>query len=227
MPESFFMVQHELMYFSDPMCSWCYGFGPAIEELQAAYSDRMPLQMILGGLRPDEERPLTEKLAGEIAHHWEMVHEASGQTFDFSFFEKHPEFIYNTAPACRAVVAAGRGTSPQAMAFQHALQKMFYGQGQDPTSVETFEDAAEVAGLDRAEFRRMFDDPETETITRQNFQLSRAFGINGYPTLVLRETEGDEEKHILVSRGFLPYAELKQRLEMILSREVELVPETE
>ncbi len=226
------MTSYELMYFSDPMCSWCYGFGPAIEALSTEYADRMPVQMILGGLRPDETRPLPEKMSGEIAHHWEMVHEASGQEFDFDFFKKHPEFIYNTAPACRAVVAAGRGDTPRPMQFQHQLQKMFYAQGQDPTRVEVFEAAAEAAGLDRAEFRRMYDDPETEAITRQNFELARAFGINGYPTVVLREStsEGDEEpeeKHILVSRGFLPLPELKDRLEKILNREVELVPESE
>ncbi|MCR9143538.1 MAG: DsbA family protein [bacterium] len=221
------MTEYELMYFSDPMCSWCYGFGPAIEELQAEYSERMPLQMILGGLRPDEERPLPQKMAQEISHHWEAVHEASGRPFHFAFFESHPDFIYNTAPACRAVVAAGRGESPRPMQFQHELQRLFYGEGQDPTKVETFEAAAVAAGLDREEFRRLYDDPETETITRQNFELTRAFGINGYPTLVLREVEGEEEKHILVSRGFLPYVELKQRVQMILNREVELVPETE
>ncbi|MEQ9362962.1 MAG: DsbA family protein [Leptospirales bacterium] len=221
------MADYELMYFSDPMCSWCYGFGPVIEQLQAGYAERMPLQMILGGLRPDEERPMPAKMAAEIAHHWEAVHEASGQNFAFDFFEKNPEFIYNTAPACRAVVAAGRGETPRPMQFQHALQNLFYGQGQDPTRIETFEAAAVAVGLDASEFRRLYDDPETEVITRQNFDLARAFGINGYPTVVLREFEGDQEKHILVSRGFLPFPDLKDRMRMILNREVELVPETE
>ena len=57
------MIERELMYFSDPMCSWCYGFGPEIEKLQARYADQMPVQMILGGLRPDEEHPMPERMA--------------------------------------------------------------------------------------------------------------------------------------------------------------------
>ncbi len=219
------MIQHELMYFSDPMCSWCYGFGPVIEKLQESYADRMPLQMILGGLRPDEERPLPEKMSAEIAHHWEAVKEMTGREFDFSFFEKHPGFVYNTALACRAVVAAGRGDSPRPMQFQHALQSRFYAQGEDPTDVETFASVAEEVGLDPAQFREAYADDETESITRNNFAVARAFGINGYPTVVLHERDGENEKHILVSRGYMPYEDMHERIELILKREVDLIAE--
>lgn len=219
------MIQHELMYFSDPMCSWCYGFGPVIEKLQQSYAAQMPLQLILGGLRPDEDRPLPEKMSAEIAHHWEAVHESTGREFDFSFFEKHPNFVYNTAPACRAVVAAGRGDAPRPMQFQHALQRRFYGKAEDPTSLDTFASVAEEIGQDPAHFRETYADPETESITRNNFAMARAFGINGYPTLVLHERDGEDEKHILVARGYMPFESMHERLELILKREVDLVAE--
>ena len=221
------MMQYEIMYFSDPMCSWCYGFAPEIEKLAAEYRTRMPVQMILGGLRADEERPLPESMAAEIAHHWEMVKEASGRNFDFEFFKKHPGFVYNTAPACRAVVAAARLAEPQPMQFQHRLQQAFYEEGKNPTLPETFYGVADSVGMDVGAYRELYESDETEEITRQNFALSRAFGIHGFPTVVLRQVEEEDEKHILVTRGFVKFPELHQRLEMILNREVELVPDSQ
>src|SRR6185369_10077914 len=40
-----------LVYFADPMCSWCYGFAPAIAAIAERFEDRMPLQLVMGGLR--------------------------------------------------------------------------------------------------------------------------------------------------------------------------------
>ena len=38
-----------LVYFADPMCSWCYGFSPVITAIAERFEDRMPLQLVMGG----------------------------------------------------------------------------------------------------------------------------------------------------------------------------------
>lgn len=217
-------TEHEFLYFTDPMCSWCYGFAPEITRLQQSYADRIPVQMILGGLRPDETRPMPESMAQEIAHHWEAVHGASGQPFDATFFEKHPGFVYNTTPASLAVVAAGRLSPARPLEFQSTLQRLFYAKSEDPTQPETFEKAASEMGIDPAELRAKYDDPETEEILRGNFNMSRAFGIAGFPTLVLREHEDGQDKYILLCRGYMKFEDIRQRVEQILNKQVELIP---
>src|SRR5689334_9238109 len=67
-----------LIYFSDPMCSWCYGFSPVIEAVRRAYGDALPIRLVMGGLRPGTEKAMTPEAAREIAGHWTHVHEASG-----------------------------------------------------------------------------------------------------------------------------------------------------
>ncbi len=217
-------TSHEFLYFTDPMCSWCYGFAPEITRLQQNYEDRIPVQMVLGGLRPDETRAMPEATAKEIAHHWEAVQGASGQPFDDTFFEKHPGFVYNTTPASRAVVAAGRMSPARPLEFQSRLQRLFYAQAEDPTQPETFEKAAAAMDIDPAEFRAKYEDPETEDILRSNFNMSRSFGIGGFPTLVLRETEDGEDKYILICRGYMKFEDIRNRVEQILNKEVDLVP---
>ena len=39
-----------LIYFTDPMCSWCYGFSPVIDEIRRAYGDALPIRVVMGGL---------------------------------------------------------------------------------------------------------------------------------------------------------------------------------
>lgn len=39
-----------LVCYGDPMCSWCYGFGPELAALLEARPD-VPLRIVVGGLR--------------------------------------------------------------------------------------------------------------------------------------------------------------------------------
>ena len=43
-------MNQQLIYFADPMCSWCWGFSPAMEAVTAKYGDQLPVRLILGGL---------------------------------------------------------------------------------------------------------------------------------------------------------------------------------
>ena len=123
------------------------------------------------------------------------------------------------------MVAAGRIDNEVRLTYQHRLQRLFYAQGEDPTQLKTFEKAAEETELDPADFRRVFEDPETEAATRQGFVLSRQLGVHGYPTLVLRMQDGEDEKYVLLSRGYEKFENLRQRIELVLNNQVKLVPE--
>lgn len=200
----------ELLYFSDPMCSWCYGFGPELARLVEARPET-PLRMIQGGLRPDERRPMPGRMAAEIASHWHHVEEAAGRPFDYTFFEKNPEFVYDTAPACKAVVTAGRLDPKLMLAYQAELQKRFYANGQDPTKEETFVAAARSVGLDGEAFLALFEDSASEDLVREHFATSREFGVGSYPTLALRV----DERYYLVARGFARFDDLQKRISAI------------
>ena len=52
------MSAPHLIYFSDPMCSWCYGFGPELSKLVERRPD-LKLSPVMGGLRPYNRAPMT------------------------------------------------------------------------------------------------------------------------------------------------------------------------
>src|SRR6201996_9001992 len=141
------MTTPHLIYFSDPMCSWCYGFSPVVEEIRRTFGRTLPIRIVMGGLRPGTETPMTEEAKLEIANHWVHVHEATGLPFDGSGMSAEG-FVYDTDPAARAGVVPRRDGEEMAAAFLGRTQKAFYGEGRDVTKPETLADLADELGLD-------------------------------------------------------------------------------
>ena len=52
------MADKRLVYFADPMCSWCYGFSPVIGAIAERFEGRMPLDLVMGGLRAGNTSPM-------------------------------------------------------------------------------------------------------------------------------------------------------------------------
>ena len=177
-----------LWYFADPMCSWCWGFSPAIEALRETYHDRLKIALVLGGLRPGTTAPMTAAARDETLHHWQQVHARSGQPFRFD--GALPDgFIYDTEPASRAVVTAG-GLDPSTIfAMFQAIQTAFYAEGRDVTQPAVLAELAAGLGIDAAAFQHAFDSDAARTRTQAHFAHSRKAGVRGFPTLILQRGE--------------------------------------
>ena len=109
-----------LLYIFDPMCSWCYGFAPVIEAIAEHFGDRLPVKLMVGGLRAGNTVAMTAKDRDYIRGAWTRVGAASGQPFDFAFFDRE-HFVYDTEPACRAVVTVRSMAPDKALAFKAAV----------------------------------------------------------------------------------------------------------
>jgi putative protein-disulfide isomerase len=172
-------------YFADPMCSWCYGFGPAISAFAAHHAD-LPVELVMGGLRPYTREPAADKQKAEIRDHWRHVEKASGLPFDDAMLMK-PGLIYDTEPACRAVVVA-RETKfatgeVNALAYMKAVQAAFYRDARDVTNADVLADIAHECGMDREKFLQAFNSAEMRESVRGDFALSQSVGIRGFPAL--------------------------------------------
>lgn len=213
-------MSEQLVYFADPMCSWCWGFSPVIEAARGRFGDRLPIRLIMGGLRPGTTEVMDEAAKGMIREHWEHVHEASGQPFDHAFFEREG-FVYDTEPACRAVVAVGRLSPERALDFLRRLHEAFYAGNRDITARETLCDLAAALGLDREGFARAFDDVETVSETRRHFATSQRAGVTGFPTLL---AGSDEEGYAAVTVGYRPWDSVEPLIDGWLQRRQEARP---
>lgn len=188
----------QLVYFADPMCSWCWGFKPSLMAILEKYGSGLPLRMIMGGLRPGTTRIMDHEQKTTIRQHWEHVAEASGQPFKFDFFDR-TDFIYDTEPACRAIVAGGKLAPEYVLGLLIAIQEGFYAENRDVTDPEVLADLSVDAGFDRDEFLEVFDNTETEQATQDGFQIAKDIGVTGFPTLLIGE---DDTGYDLITAGF-------------------------
>jgi putative protein-disulfide isomerase len=203
------MSDLRFVYFADPMCSWCYGFSPVITALAERFEGRLGLQVVMGGLRAGNTAPMRTEDKTYIREAWTQVGAASGQPFDFSFFDRE-DFVYDTEPACRAVVTARRLLPRLALPFMGRISQAFYAENRDMTSTEEIAAVAEEAGFEEQQFTDAFLGAEARNETFRDFLAAQELGIQGFPTLIA----GSEAKgYALVTNGYRLLDDLLDPLE--------------
>lgn len=201
----------EIIYVGDPMCSWCWGISPALNQLEdAAAANGIPYRIVLGGLRPGGGEAWDEKFREFLAHHWEEVTERSGQPFGTDLFQRD-SFNYDTEPSCRAVVAARTMDPKTEGRFFELTQHRFYVLNEDPNETAFYRPICEELGLDFDRFAELFVSDEMKDLTRKDFQLNRSWGVTGYPTVIFRK--GDEL--MAIARGYAEFDQMWQAVEQL------------
>jgi putative protein-disulfide isomerase len=189
-----------LIYFSDPMCSWCYGFSTVTAAIRRAFGPALPIRVGMGGLRPGTEQPMTPEARGEIAAHWTHVHEAAGVPFDTSVLREG--FVYDTDPAARGVVVVRREDETLALTYMERVQRAFYAEARNVTDGEVLADLAAEVGVDRAAFLQQWSTESAKQETWRDYAISQRAGVTGFPTLVAGPNEAGAFG--VVTRGFAP-----------------------
>ncbi|MBK4996355.1 DsbA family protein [Pseudomonas sp. S37] len=198
-----------LIYVMDPMCSWCWGFAPVAAALIAqAREAGVPTRLVTGGLRTGGSA-LDSSTRKYILEHWQAVAEATGQPFRFE--GAMPDgFVYDTEPACRALVTARELDAERVWPLLALIQRGFYEQGVDVTTAPHLVELAEQAGFDRGLFAETFARADTRAVTAADFAWAQDLGIAGFPTL-LAERNG---QLALLTNGYQPL----ERLQPLLGR---------
>jgi putative protein-disulfide isomerase len=116
--------------------------------------------------------------------HWRHVHEMTGLPFVFSGSPMQADgFIYDTEPACRAVVTARHLNASAALELLHAIQRACYAEGRDVTLPSVLAQIAGGCGLNEAAFTEAFHSLAMKEATRDDIALTQRVGVTGFPTL--------------------------------------------
>lgn len=200
-----------LIYIGDPMCSWCWRITNHLEQLKEDYKDQFDFELILGGLRPGGGEEWTEDFRAMIRLHWEHVQAASGQPFDYSFFDRE-QFNYDTEPAARAVRVVRDLDATKEWPFYKRLQRAFYAENKDVHDLVTYQAICDELGLNYSTFESLFLSPGYKQLVYQDFARAQQMGVRGFPAMVLKKGE----EYFAVSMGYSDYAKMKSTLEQIL-----------
>ncbi|CAI8763956.1 DsbA family protein [Methylocaldum szegediense] len=186
-----------LLYFHDPMCSWCWAFRPVWQRVKSGLPAGVEIEQFLGGLAPDSTVPMPAEMREKIQGTWRTIERSvPGTRFNFDFWEKCVP-RRSTYPACRAVIAARRQGADFEEAMIFAIQRAYYLQARNPSNDSTLIELAEEAGLDKDLFEANLRHPDTQVELLEEIRCTREFGVRGFPTLLL--SHGREYSEIPVN----------------------------
>ena len=185
-----------------------------IEAIGARYGEALPIRLIMGGLRPGNVEPMSDKTRREVRGHWAKVTEASGQPFGDSVVDREG-FVYDTDPVARAVVVARRSDAAMGLLYLRTAHRAFYVEGRDVTNLATLADIGGELGLDRAAFLDDLGGDEAKQETWNDYNLSMNAGVAGFPTVIIGPKP--DGQYAMITRGFLPREKVLTTIDRWLS----------
>lgn len=203
-----------LHYVYDPMCSWCWGFRPVWDALQAALPVDVTVAWVAGGLAPDSDQPMPMEMRQAIQGHWQEIQRQLGTPFNFDFWRLNAP-RRSTYMACRAAIAAARQGAQTRMI--DAIQRAYYLRALNPSETSVLVQLAEELGLDTERFAQDLKSEETQQEFARQMTLARALPIDGFPSLVL-ET-GDQR--VRLQREYQDHRTLLTQIRQIIAAQDE------
>lgn len=203
-----------LIYIADPMCAWSYGFGPELAALLEGVPG-LPVDVVVGGLLPYNTKAMDDKTRSELKAQWEQVAKETNLPFSYDILSKE-NFVFDTEPACRAVVAARKLAPTASLYVFHEIQRSFFSEGKDVTKGDVLASiACRALGeqgfpVDEATFLATWNSDVAVKATNDDFLATEKWELKGFPTLVLeRGSELD-----LVTAG---YVAMPRLIELLLA----------
>lgn len=197
----------QFLYVMDPMCAWCYGFQPELDQFLEQYP-LADVHWIMGGLAPDSTEPMREDMKQAIASYWHTIEKVSQARFNHSYWERNTPYR-STYQACRAVIAAEKLAARSAQNMVKAIQSAYYREAQNPSLDETLIECAKKTGLAGGEFSDVLHSKDTESKFQEHLAIAHHLQVGGFPALFYV----NKEKHATpLTLGFCKAEALFERL---------------
>ena len=170
----------------DALCGWSYAAWPALEQVWETNRDRVPFDVISGGLFVGE-RVQSIGSIDFIAKANHRITELTGAVFGDGYEALRAEGSYlldSAAPAWRFAVL--RSLAPDlAVPLAHDLQRRHYLDGADLDQPDVYEAVAINAGLSPSALRDAMDHADRDALSGAEFSAAHAFGVHAFPTVLL------------------------------------------
>jgi putative protein-disulfide isomerase len=180
-------------YLFDPLCGWCYGASPSLDQIAAI--DGVQLELAPTGLFAGEgARPMDKQFAQYAWQNDQRIARLSGQTFSESYRQQvlgEPGALFDSAPATLALVAVGLTDPARERDVLKLLQSARYVDGKNNSDLNIVVDILAEAGFTEAAARiRTPDEPLLAKYRKRTTaarKLMEDFGAQGVPALILGE----------------------------------------
>ena len=200
----------KIIYFTDPICSSCWGIEPQLRKLKLEYGHLLEIEYKMGGLLPSWDVYNSGGISkpADVAQHWDEVSKYYQMPIDGNVWLT--DSLSSSYPPSIAFKAAELQDKENAQLFMRKLREMVFIENKNITRWEFTEEAALYAGLDVAQLKQDYAG-EGKRLFEEDLQLARKMGVRGFPTLFYTTQTGD----IATLHGYRPYSHFEGLLQQL------------
>ena len=199
-----------IQYFTDPICSSCWGIEPELRRLAVEYGTAIEMDYHMGGLLPGWEGFQSGGIGkpSDVATHWDEMSLHYKMPIIGDVWLDDP--LESSFPPSIAFKAAELQDEQLAHAFLRRMREMVFMEKRNIARQEVINEAAAEVGLDSA---RLESDMKGagNALFKADLALARASGVRGFPTMIFSNAEGQRQ----VAYGARSYGQLEDALKQL------------
>lgn len=189
----------KLIYFTDPICSSCWGIEPQLRKLKLEYGAVIEIEYRMGGLLPDwSYNSGGISKPSDVAHHWDEVSLYYDMPINGDIWLEDP--LDSSYPPSIAFKAAQLQDKEKAVLFMRTMREMLFLKKKNIAKWEHIATAAKQAELDVIQLKMDFDG-KAKALFGEDLKISKEYGVRGFPTIFFVNDKGDKE----IVYGSKPY----------------------
>lgn len=190
----------KLIYFTDPICSSCWGIEPQLRKLKLEYGNDIEIEYRMGGLLPDWSynsggigKP------SDVAGHWDEVSVHYDMPIDGDLWLEDP--LDSSYPPSIAFKAAQLQDEDIAHLFMREMREMVFLKKKNIAKWEHMATAAKNVGLNVEQLKADFEG-KAKTLFEEDLKVAKESGVRGFPTIFFQDGASNQE----MVYGTRPYA---------------------
>lgn len=203
----------EIVEFTDPVCTWCWGSEPVLRKLETRFGEQVKVSFIMAGLVKDITAfydsyndiggdPVRSN--GQIAKHWLEASQRHGMPVKSDGFSLFSEERVSSYPLNIAYKAAQIQDETLANRFLRRIREASAAEAKLTNTTEVLVELASEVGLDIARFVEDFSSGAAEEAFEQDLATTARYDARGFPTFLVRFA-GKET----LLRGYRRYEDFK------------------
>lgn len=202
----------KLLYFTDPICSSCWGIDPQLRKLKKEYGHYFTIEYRMGGLLKSWDSYSGSDVNGptSVAAHWDEASKQYNMPIDGSVWLEDP--LASSYPPSIAFKAAEIQDKHKALLFLRRIKEMVFIEKKNITKWEFLKQAAMETGLHLDQFEKDYNGQAIDLLN-EDLSIAREWGVRGFPTIFFL----DQDDNQLKVYGSKPYEVYEQTLMKLLN----------
>ena len=199
-----------VVYFTDPICSTCWGIQPQLRKLELEYDKFVHIEFKMGGLLPSWDNFNRHGITkpSDVATHWEEVCAQYEMPINKNIWLEDP--LPSSYPPSIAFKAAQLQDTGKAVMFLRRIREMVFLEKKNIIKKEHLFTAAFDVGLDAARLLRDLEG-KAQGLFREDLVLSNILDVKELPTLFFSNNKGMQ----LSLHGYQPYESFENILQAL------------